>query len=156
MLASIFIFRTIVTSWFRHRESHLTQKNIRSSTFKTNDDNQTQLPPWSKTTVEYHMPQTCTFQTSIPDVDSRREPQSGVRKSLSWSPLCSHSFCAKLSHDIKTYLIPSYFTISNDDSPWRICSRHWCVINALQYTIYHTPTYQWPVHLYTLRHIPWR
>ena len=33
-----------------------------------------------------YMSQTCASQTSIPDVNSRRYPQSGVRKSLSLSP----------------------------------------------------------------------
>ena len=102
MLASIFIFRTIVTLWFRHRESHLTEKNIRSSTFKTNDDSRTQLPPWRTATVEYRMSHSPAFQMSIPNVQSRREPQSGVRKITFMIPTLFSLFLAKIKSRYKT------------------------------------------------------
>ena len=143
-----------MTSWFRHRESHPTQKNIRSSPFKINDDYRTQLPPWRAVTVEYHMSQTCASQKSIPDVNPSLEWENHFHDLLSLLLTCL--FAQIKSRYKNKHLIPILFynianmTRHDGFAPIVVASS---MHNGSQYaststpsTVRRTPPHQWPVH----------
>jgi hypothetical protein len=139
-------------SWLRHRESHPTQKNIRSSTFKINDDYQTQLPPWRAATIEYRMSHSPLFrrayQTRTPDVNP----------SLEWEnhfpdPHTLLTLFAQIKSRYKNSYLNSILFYNYRKQLWFTMAdllpslmRHHCTtVASTQVLAHHLPYYQTPV-----------